>query len=89
LDGSRSVHKVDQAVTTIMLKIGGVECASCSTSIESVLQKLNGVLSITVSPLQGQAVIKYASELVSAKTIKETIEAAGFKVTEYVEQDIA
>ncbi|GJR10814.1 copper-transporting ATPase HMA4-like protein [Tanacetum coccineum] len=89
LDGSRSVHKVDQAVTTIMFKIGGVECASCSTSIESVLQKLNGVLSITVSPLQGQAVVKYVSELVSAKTIKETIEAAGFIVTEYVEQDIA
>ncbi|PWA34526.1 P-type ATPase, Heavy metal-associated domain, copper ion-binding, HAD-like domain protein [Artemisia annua] len=88
LDSSTSIHKVDQGVTTIMFKIGGVECASCSTSIETVLQKLNGVVSITVSPLQGQAVVKYVSKLVSAKTIKDTIEAAGFKVTEFLEQDI-
>ncbi|MFS8005759.1 putative translocase [Helianthus anomalus] len=66
LDGSRSTSNVDQRVTTtIMFKIGGVECASCSTSIESVLQNLNGVMSITVSPIQGQAVVKYISELVS------------------------
>ncbi|KAJ0714143.1 putative translocase [Helianthus annuus] len=89
LDGSRSTGNVDQRVTTIIFKIGGVECASCSTSIESVLQNLNGVMSITVSPIQGQAVVKYVSELVSAKTIKDTIEAAGFKVTEFIEQDIA
>ncbi|XP_076910456.1 copper-transporting ATPase HMA4-like [Bidens hawaiensis] len=89
LDGSRSTGDVDQKVTTIIFKIGGVECASCSSSIESVLQKLNGVKSIVVSPVQGQAVVKYVSELVSAKTIKETIEAAGFKVTEFIEQDIA
>ncbi|KAM0045148.1 putative translocase [Helianthus debilis subsp. tardiflorus] len=89
LDGFGSTGNVDQRVTTIIFKIGGVECASCSTSIESVLQNLNGVMSITVSPIQGQAVVKYVSELVSAKTIKDTIEAAGFKVTEFIEQDIA
>ncbi|KAI3688206.1 hypothetical protein L1987_81916 [Smallanthus sonchifolius] len=89
LDGSTSIGDVDQRVTTVIFKIGGVECASCSTSIESVLRKLDGVESIIVSPVQGQAVVKYIPELVSAKTIKDTIEAAGFKVTEFVEQDIA
>lgn len=66
LDGSGSIGDVDQkVVTTVVFKIGGVECASCSVSIESVLQKLNGVISIIVSPIQGQAVVKYIPELVS------------------------
>ncbi|KVH90809.1 Cation-transporting P-type ATPase, partial [Cynara cardunculus var. scolymus] len=89
LDGSRSIHNVDQGVTTITFKIGGVEFASSLASIKSMLQKLDGVDSITVSPLQGQVVVKYVPELVSARTIKETIEAAGVQVTEFLEQEIA
>ncbi|KAK1429113.1 hypothetical protein QVD17_11315 [Tagetes erecta] len=89
-NGSRSIGDADQKlVTTVVFKIGGVECASCSISIESVLEKLNGVISIVVSPIQGQAVVKYIPELVSAKTIKDTIEASGFKVDEFAEHDIA
>ncbi|KAK9079071.1 hypothetical protein SSX86_000741 [Deinandra increscens subsp. villosa] len=88
LDGSRAID-VDVKVTTVIFKIGGVECASCSTSIESMLHKLNGVKRINVSPIQGQALVEFVPELVSAKTIKDTIEAAGFKVTEFLEQDIA
>ncbi|XP_024983790.1 copper-transporting ATPase HMA4-like isoform X1 [Cynara cardunculus var. scolymus] len=85
----KSVRSVDQGVRTIMFKIGGIECASCSTSIESVLQDLRGVESAEVSPLQGQAVVKYVPELVGVKAIKETVEDAGFEVTEFTEQDIA
>ncbi|KAJ9535509.1 hypothetical protein OSB04_un001360 [Centaurea solstitialis] len=89
-NGSRSIHNVDQGVTTtIMFKIGGVESASSLTSIESKIQKVDGVDSITVSPLQGQIVVKYVPEIVSAKSIKEAIEAAGVQVTEFLEQEIA
>lgn len=65
VDGSRFIQNVDRGITTVMFKIRGVECASCSVSIESVLMKLNGVESVIVSPIQGQAVVKYVSELVS------------------------
>ncbi|XP_071712123.1 copper-transporting ATPase HMA4-like [Rutidosis leptorrhynchoides] len=82
-----NVVELDQGVSTVTFKIGGFE--SCSISIESILQKLKGVESIIVSPFQGQAVVRYLSNLVSPKTIKETIEAAGFKVNELIEQDIA
>lgn len=60
----KSVPSVDQGVRTITFKIGGMECASCSTSIESVLLELNGVKSAVVSALQGQAVVKYVPALV-------------------------
>nr|DAD42318.1 TPA_asm: hypothetical protein HUJ06_000548 [Nelumbo nucifera] len=72
-----------------MFKIGGIKCTSCATSIESVLKKIDGIENVTVSPLQGQAVIRYAPELITSKTIKETIDNIGFQVEEFPEQDIA
>ncbi|KAK9154917.1 hypothetical protein Sjap_002397 [Stephania japonica] len=74
---------------TVMFKIDGVTCASCSTSIEAALSALDGVESAMVSPLQGQAVVRYRPESVSAKTIKETIDAIGYQVNDFLDQDIA
>ncbi|RZC65442.1 hypothetical protein C5167_009130 [Papaver somniferum] len=74
---------------TIMFKIGNVKCASCVTSIESALGMVNGIRSIMVSVLQGQAVIKYAPDLINVKLIKEAIENLGFQVFEFPERDVA
>ncbi|MFS7954402.1 hypothetical protein Hanom_Chr07g00629841 [Helianthus anomalus] len=52
----KSVRNVDQGVRTLTFKIGGIECASCSTS---ELHELNGVEIAIVSPLRGQSVVKY------------------------------
>ncbi|GJW09327.1 copper-transporting ATPase HMA4-like protein [Tanacetum coccineum] len=45
----KHVRSVDQGTRTIKFKIGGIECASCSISIESVLKELNGVESVVSS----------------------------------------
>ncbi|CAL5423880.1 unnamed protein product [Camellia sinensis] len=82
-------HNGDKKIKTIMFKVRGIECASCSNSIESALGKLNGVQNVMVSPLEGQAVVRYIPDLITAKTIKETVEDAGFQVDEFPEQDIA
>ncbi|PON78856.1 P-type ATPase, subfamily IB [Parasponia andersonii] len=82
-------HKKNEKISTIMFRVSGIECASCAVSIESALGKLNGVRSVMVSPLQGQAVIKYVPELINAKAIKETLEDTGFTADEFPEQDIA
>ncbi|OVA10248.1 Cation-transporting P-type ATPase [Macleaya cordata] len=74
---------------TIKFKIGNIKCASCVTSIESALGKVNGIKSVMVSPLQGQAVIKYTPEHINVKAIKEAIEYLGFQVFDFPEQDIA
>lgn len=58
-------HKKNEKVSTIMFRVRGIECASCAVSIESALGKLNGVRNVGVSPLQGQAVIKYVPELIN------------------------
>ncbi|GAB4856055.1 Copper-transporting ATPase hma4 [Ancistrocladus abbreviatus] len=79
----------NEKIHMVKFKIRGIECASCVTSIESVLEKLNGVEKVMVSPLEGHAVVGYKPKIASAKTIKETIENAGFEVDGFPEQDIA
>lgn len=55
----------NKKIRTLLFKVNGITCASCSNSIESALGKLKGIESATVSPLQGQAVVKYVPELIS------------------------
>ncbi|KAG5517584.1 hypothetical protein RHGRI_038101 [Rhododendron griersonianum] len=86
---SLPIHKGDDKVKTIKFQIRGIKCASSSTSIESALRKLNGVKNAMVSPLEGQAVVRFMPDLITAKTIKETVEATGFQVGEFRNQDIA
>lgn len=85
----KSSQKRVRKSKTVMFKIGGIKCASCSDSIESELGKLKGIESVTVSPLQGQAVVIYQPESINAKTIKEKLDDLGFEVDEFPEQDIA
>lgn len=73
----------------ITLKIGGITCASCATSIESALGAKESVESIMVSPLEGQAVILYKPELIDAKRIKQIIENMGYQVEDIQDQNIA
>lgn len=50
---------------TILFRIGNIKCASCVTSIESVLGNLKGVEKVSVSSIQGQAAIEYIPKLIN------------------------
>ncbi|XP_031256938.1 copper-transporting ATPase HMA4-like [Pistacia vera] len=89
IDIPQQINDGGDKFRTVKFKIREIKCASCAASIESVLLSLNGVKSAMVSPLEGQAAVKYVPELVTAKQIKETIEEAGFPVDDFPEQDIA
>lgn len=82
-------HLNNKRSREVKFKIKGITCASCSSSIESLLGELNGIESAMVSSLEGHTVVKYIPELLSAETIKETIENAGFEVDGFPEQEIA
>ncbi|GJZ58097.1 copper-transporting ATPase HMA4-like protein [Tanacetum coccineum] len=51
-------------------------------------RELNGVESVVVSPLQGQAVVKYVPELVGLNAINGAVKDVGFEVKDISEQDI-
>ncbi|KAG0464445.1 hypothetical protein HPP92_020514 [Vanilla planifolia] len=78
----------DFTTRKVMFKIGGMSCASCAASIESVVGAKEGVESITVSPLQGQAIILYRPDTIAAKTLVDVIEDMGYQV-EFSDQNIA
>lgn len=63
-DGSKKLR-------TVKFKIREIKCASCATSIESVLSNLNGVESAVVSPLEGQAVVKFIPGLITVSALQE------------------
>ncbi|XP_020266946.1 probable copper-transporting ATPase HMA5 [Asparagus officinalis] len=79
----------DNNTRKVMFKVGGMKCASCAVSIESVLGNMEGIMNIGVSPLQGQAVVIYNPEVINAQTIKESIEDLGYQVDEFPDQNIA
>lgn len=89
VDISQASQHGDKGNKTLKFKIQGIECASCAISIESVLGELNGIQSVIISAINGQSVVKYMPEIIDAKTIRETIENAGFQVESFSEQDIA
>lgn len=60
----------DKKISTLVFKVTGITCSSCATSIESALGELNGIVSVMVSPLQGQAVVKYNPELINVSQIE-------------------
>ncbi|TXG73239.1 hypothetical protein EZV62_001818 [Acer yangbiense] len=89
VDNPPQINDKGKKLRTVKFKIREIKCASCAASIESMLVNLNGVVTATVSPLEGQAVVEYVPDLVMAKQIKETIEDAGFPVDDFLEQEIA
>ncbi|CAK9188434.1 unnamed protein product [Ilex paraguariensis] len=86
---SQPSHDGDMKIETITFKVSGIKHASCATSIESKIGNLNGAANVMVSPLQGQAIVRYMPELLTANTIKKAVEDIGFQVNEFPEQDIA
>ncbi|OWK57189.1 Copper-transporting ATPase 1 [Lonchura striata] len=68
-----------QASSSVLrLKVDGMTCHSCTSTIEGKLGKLQGVQRIRVSLDNKEAVVVYQPPLITAEEIKQQIEAAGF-----------
>ena len=53
----------DQTTKEVIFRVKGIKCASCANSIESVVSKIGGVESVSVSSLQGQTIVRYRPDL--------------------------
>ncbi len=72
-------------IKEITLQVEGMTCASCSSAVERVTRKLDGVISSEVNLATNKAHITYDPALVKLSDIKKKIERAGFTPKE-VEQ---
>ncbi|XP_061862838.1 copper-transporting ATPase 1 [Colius striatus] len=62
----------------LRLKVEGMTCHSCTSTIEGKIGKLQGVQRIKVSLDNREAAVVYQPHLITAEEIKHQIEAAGF-----------
>lgn len=65
-------------MTTTTLKVGGMTCGACTSAVESGLQALEGVGSVSVSLVMERAVVAHDAARVSAAEIREVVEDRGF-----------
>lgn len=62
------------------LRVGGMDCASCATSIERSLSALEGVDDVRVDVVGGRVRIGYASDKVARADLASAIRRVGFTV---------
>lgn len=74
---SRSSSRVEQ----VKMRIEGMVCLSCTTTIEGKIGKLKGVEKIKVSLESQEATVLYLPYIISVEEIVNRIEVAGFKAT--------
>ncbi|AGK97472.1 heavy metal translocating P-type ATPase [Clostridium pasteurianum] len=67
-------------IESISLKIYGMTCSLCSITIESNLEKLEGIKKVNVSYSTEKAKLEYDSSKIELGNIKKKIELLGFSV---------
>ncbi|WP_202081335.1 copper chaperone CopZ [Caldalkalibacillus salinus] len=62
------------------LKVEGMSCGHCVSSVEGSVGEIQGVSSVKVNLDQGLVDVEYDSKVVNLDKIKETIDEQGFDV---------
>jgi copper chaperone CopZ len=73
---------VSAASKTVTIKVEGMHCGGCSSSLEKKLKATEGVEQVTVSYEKGEAQIKYDDQKTSEAKLREAINSTGFKAVE-------
>lgn len=65
---------------TKVIKVGGMDCGGCDTSIQNALARLDGVKGSKASHQAGEVEVTFDSSLVSEAELAGAIEDAGYEV---------
>ncbi len=75
-----SAGDVERALATERLKIGGMSCSFCTTTITTAVGRLPGVEEVGVSLAHEEALVRYDPRVLSPDRIRETIRDIGYTV---------
>jgi mercuric ion binding protein len=70
------------ATKTTTIRVTGMKCNQCSSSVAKALKATAGVQEVEVSSEKGEAVITYDDEKVTEAKLREVINGTGFKAVE-------
>lgn len=62
------------------LAVGGMDCASCAASVEHVVRKVPGVLSVAVNYAAAKMKVEYDSTLTTREAIVKAVTRLGYRV---------
>ena len=65
------------AIRTVTIRVKGMTCGGCATSVEKALKSTEGVEDVRVSFERGRAVIKYNDQKVTIAKLREVINSTG------------
>ncbi|HCL89842.1 MAG TPA: heavy metal translocating P-type ATPase, partial [Candidatus Atribacteria bacterium] len=63
----------------VVLKIGGMTCATCVKTIENSLQNLDGIVEVNVNLADEKVYVTYNENMVTKADMKSTIEKTGYQ----------
>lgn len=70
------------------LLVEGMTCAACSTRVEKMLNKVDGVTKASVNLSTNKAIVEFPSGTVDIETLIKAVEKAGYKAELEIERDI-
>ena len=70
------------ATKTVTIRVSGMKCGNCSSSVAKALKATAGVKEVEVSSAKGEALITYDDEKVNEAKLREVINGTGFKAEE-------
>lgn len=70
-----------------LIRIEGMHCHRCESTIRQALGKLSGVHEVEVDFPTGQASVLYDREKVDVRTLMETVNKAGYKATGFSQRE--
>lgn len=77
--GASSVLAASKSVT---IRVEGMKCNHCSSSVAKALKATAGVEKVEISHEKGEAVIQYDDQKVTEAKLREVINGTGFKAVE-------
>jgi mercuric transport protein len=73
---------VSAATKTLTIKVEGMHCGGCASSVAKALKATPGVEDAQVSFEKGEAIVKYDDQKVTIAKLREVINNTGFKALE-------
>lgn len=67
---------------TVIFKIDGMHCTSCSLNIDGELEDLDGVISAQTSYAKATTKVTFDAEVVNPKKIQQVVEDLGYKASQ-------
>ncbi len=62
-------------------KVEGMTCAACSITLKAAVMKLDGIISVSASPKEHEAVVEFLRDKTNAGAIQNQINSTGYQAS--------